>query len=75
MEPLQPNGRIISYSVYLDNTRIPEINSTEPASHVVNDLLPYTVYEFKVGGPSQPSLWLANFFILKYATHAWMIVR
>ena len=56
MEPLQPNGRIISYSVYLDNTRIPEINSAEPASHVVNDLLPYTVYEFKVGGPSQPSL-------------------
>jgi len=46
--PLTPNGDIIAYNVFMDGSRIEEINTTLPGSHVIYDLVPYTVYQFRV---------------------------
>ena len=45
--PLEPNGQITAYNVYIDDVRIEEVNTTLPGSHVVEGLLPYSVFDFK----------------------------
>lgn len=46
--PSKPNGRVTLYQLYLDNVRLSDVNSSIPGSHVIEGLVPYTVYTFYV---------------------------
>ena len=45
LRPVQPNGRIVSYNLYQNNSLI---NSSLDTTYTVEDLLPYTLYEYYV---------------------------
>uniref|UniRef100_H2YEQ8 Usherin n=1 Tax=Ciona savignyi TaxID=51511 RepID=H2YEQ8_CIOSA len=45
--PEQPNGRIVTYNIKIDQITI-VTNMTEAGSYIVNDLRPYTVYNIKI---------------------------
>ena len=45
LRPLQPNGRIVNYNLYQNNSLI---NSSLNTTYTVEDLLPYTLYQYFV---------------------------
>lgn len=46
--PNRPNGRIITYNLYLDGRKI-ETGQALPGSYVLRNLQPYTVYNIEAG--------------------------
>nr|XP_018671138.2 usherin isoform X1 [Ciona intestinalis] len=47
LAPLQPNGRIVTYCILINNNSY-VTNMTEAGSYTVNNLRPYTVYNIKI---------------------------
>ena len=45
LRPVQPNGRIVNYNLYQNNSLI---NSSLDTMYTVEDLLPYTLYQYYV---------------------------